>query len=299
MRSRLGRSRVPLIRSATCAVASLSIRGRIGLTSPPIAVLRMPCRDGPPGEKHGKNALCGFCLCHTMECEPSHYVVWQKANHRNRHFPMIRENALIPALPHQPKTVENRVVWYTDNRNRTAGTRRRPGQSPWLGGGVCVGGAFALTAFGAVLRVGLLIRLQQVVHFSLRCSCVRPPLCLALPSDPGVVCALEVSVFCCFWSCALMRSVSVAETDALVSITSLTCGSSNADHAAASANLASAFCWSALSVDRSASSLEAAFRLPFSCEVASSNAVTAMRFAYRDARAQAGHRDDADQDARP
>ena len=70
-----------------------------------------------------------------------------------------------------------------------------------------------------------------------------------------------------------MRSVSVAETDALVSITFLTCGSSNADHAAASANLASAFCWSALSVDRSASSLEAAFRLPFSCEVASSNAV--------------------------
>ena len=78
-------------------------QGRIDLTSPPIAVLRMPCRDGHTRGKTWEKCIVWLLLCHTMECEPSHYVVWQKANHRNRHFPMIRENALIPALPHQPK----------------------------------------------------------------------------------------------------------------------------------------------------------------------------------------------------
>lgn len=78
-------------------------QGRIGLTSPPIAMLRMPCRDGHTRGKTWEKCIVWLLLCHTMECEPSHYVVWQKANHRNRHFPMIRENALISALPHQPQ----------------------------------------------------------------------------------------------------------------------------------------------------------------------------------------------------
>lgn len=64
-------------------------------------------KDAVPGwhtrGKTWEKCIVWLLLCHTMECEPSHYVVWQKANHRNRHFPMIRENALIPALPHQPK----------------------------------------------------------------------------------------------------------------------------------------------------------------------------------------------------
>ena len=96
-----------------------------------------------------------------------------------------------------------------------------------------------------------------------------------------------------------MRSVSVAETDALVSITSLTCGSSNADHAAASANLAS------LLLERAerrqvgvilGSGLQIAVQLRGGIvECGDSDEVRAGR----DARAQAGHRDDADQDARP
>lgn len=71
-----------------------------------------------PGEKHGKNALCGFLLCHTLECEPSHYVVWQKANHRNRHFPMIRENALYIGVA-TPAQKLSKIVWCG---TRTTGT---------------------------------------------------------------------------------------------------------------------------------------------------------------------------------
>ena len=250
-----------------------------------------------PGGKTWEKCIVWLLLCHTMECEPSHYVVWQKANHRNRHFPMIRENALIPALPHQPK-----------NRRKSCGVvHGQPEPDSWnqaAPGPITMAWWWSLCwrsfcPYRLWSRSASWTADSTSVGRPLACAAPASDRRSAVPSDPGAVCALEVSVFCCFWSCALMRSVSVAETDALVSITFLTCGSSNADHAAASANLASAFCWSALSVDRSASSLEAAFRLPFSCEVASSNAVTAMRFAPADARAQAGHRDDADQDARP
>ena len=58
------------------------------------------------GEKHGKNALCGFSAGLTMKCEPSHRMVWYSTNHENRHFPTIPEAPQYPPRPHQP---QNRI----------------------------------------------------------------------------------------------------------------------------------------------------------------------------------------------